>query len=76
VLVTVEPPGNVIIVGWAPSTDAVSYQLERIDTAEILDVETSPVEVPISDGERPCVVVRAIGLGGKMSQASPITCAE
>ncbi len=66
--------GASVAVTWEPSIQAVRYQVDRVDTGEIVEAEAARSTLTIEPGERPCVQVRAVGAGGKMSQPSPVVC--
>ncbi len=68
----------VVEVTWAiPEEDAdgFAFQVERLDSGEVIDVETSPAPLMLERAnDSVCVVVRSVGEGGRLSPDSEIVC--
>lgn len=78
--VTVEPLDDATLsVSWQATDsedESLMFEVEQIGSAEVASVAESPVEIDWVSGTTPCVVVRAVGSGGRLSADSDLVCVE
>ena len=83
--VRVDPPDDIevrrdgdgaVTVTWT-ADESLSYEVQRVDDGanqRIMTAGGSVVLDDVDDGDRPCVVVRALSEAGQLSAASPPAC--
>lgn len=76
VLIERAPDETSVVLNWNQSEGARSYQVERLDTGDIVEVLEPEAVIEVAFGMPVCVSVVAVGLDGKLSAPTPTTCSD
>ncbi|MFT7602438.1 MAG: hypothetical protein ACI8TP_005407 [Acidimicrobiales bacterium] len=68
--------GGGVEISWSPSPEAGGYQVTRIDTGDVVEVDRTFLMVDLNASERPCFEVVAIGETGKLSLPTQVLCSK